>query len=149
LNRFASKDFLAGLMFVTFGVAALWFGRHLAIGTAIRMGPGYVPRALSFILLGLGGFICVLALVSGSEPTKTPRWKPITLVTLGIVAFALLFERLGMLPALVALVGISSVAGQEFKLAEVVGNMVVLTILCIVVFKLGLGMNIAVIQGLW
>jgi hypothetical protein len=149
LNRFASKDFLAGLMFVAFGVAALWFGRHLAIGTAVRMGPGYVPRALSFILLGLGGFICVLALVSGGEPTETPRWKPITLVTLGIVAFALLFERLGMLPALVALVGISSVAGQEFKLAEVVGNMVVLTILCIVVFKLGLGMNIAVIQGLW
>lgn len=149
MNRFASKDFLAGLMFVAFGVAALWFGRHLAIGTAVRMGPGYVPRALSFILLGLGGFICVLALVSDGEPAEAPRWKPITLVTVGIVAFALLFERLGMLPALVALVGISSFAGEELKLGEVIGNMVVLTILCVVVFKLGLGMNISVIQGLW
>lgn len=149
MNRFASKDFLAGLMFVAFGVAALWFGRHLAIGTAVRMGPGYVPRALSFILLGLGGFICVFALVSDGEPAEAPRWKPITLVTVGIVAFALLFERLGMLPALVALVGISSFAGEELKLGEVIGNMVVLTILCVVVFKLGLGMNISVIQGLW
>jgi Tripartite tricarboxylate transporter TctB family len=149
LDRFLSKDFLAGLMFLAFGVAALWFGRHLAIGTAVRMGPGYVPRALSFILLGLGGVISVLALVNGSEPTEAPRWKPITLVSIGIVCFALLFERAGMLPALVALVAISSLAGEEFKLVEVIGNMIVLTILCIVVFKLGLGMNISVIQGVW
>jgi hypothetical protein len=149
LDRFLSKDFLAGLMFLAFGVAALWFGRHLAVGTAVRMGPGYVPRALSFILLGLGGVISVLALVNGSEPTEAPRWKPITLVSIGIVCFALLFERAGMLPALVALVAISSLAGEEFKLVEVIGNMIVLTILCIVVFKLGLGMNISVIQGVW
>jgi putative tricarboxylic transport membrane protein len=54
-----------------------------------------------------------------------------------------------MLPALVALVVISSLGGEEFKLTEVIGNMVVLTILCIIVFKLGLGMNISVIQGVW
>ena len=149
MDRFLSKDFLAGLMFLAFGVAALWFGRHLAVGTAVRMGPGYVPRALSFILLGLGGVISVLALVNGSEPIETPRWKPITLVTIGIICFALLFERAGMAPALVALVAISSLAGEEFKLREVIGNMVVLTILCIIVFKLGLGMNISVIQGVW
>jgi Tripartite tricarboxylate transporter TctB family len=149
LDRFTSKDFLAGLMFLAFGVAALYFGRHLAVGTAVRIGPGYIPRALSFILLGLGGLISVLALVNGSEPVEAPRWKPITLVTIGIVCFALLFERAGMLPALIALVAISSFASEEFKLAEVIGNMVVLTILCVIVFKLGLGMNISVIQGVW
>ncbi len=149
MSRFTTKDFLAGLMFLAFGIAALYFGRHLAVGTAVRMGPGFVPRALSYILLGLGGIICVLALVSGSEPVEAPKWKPITLVTVGIVVFALLFERAGMLPALIALVGISSLASEEFKIMEVLGNMVVLTILCIIVFKLGLGMNISVILGLW
>jgi Tripartite tricarboxylate transporter TctB family len=144
-----TKDFLAGLMFLAFGVAALYFGRHLAVGTGVRMGPGYVPRALAFIMMGLGGIISVLAMVSGSEPVESPKWKPITLVTIGIICFALLFERLGMLPALVALVAISSLANEEFKIGEVLGNMVVLTILCIVVFKLGLGMNISVIEGLW
>ena len=87
--------------------------------------------------------------MSGSEPAEAPKWKPITLVTIGIVCFALLFERAGMLPALVALVAISSLAGEEFKIVEVIGNMVVLTILCVIVFKLGLGMNISVIQGVW
>jgi K+ transporter len=130
-------------------VTALYFGRHLAVGTAVRMGPGFVPRALSFILLGLGGIICVFALVSGSEPVEAPKWKPITLVTIGIIGFALLFERAGMLPALVVLVAISSLANEEFKILEVIGNMVVLTILCVIVFKLGLGMNISVIEGVW
>ena len=85
-----TKDFLAGLMFLAFGLVALYFGRHLAVGTGVRMGPGYVPRALSFILMGLGGIICVFALVSGSEPAEAPKWKPITLVTIGIVFVSLL-----------------------------------------------------------
>ena len=54
MNRLLTKDFLSGLMFVAFGLAALYFGQHLAVGTPVRMGPGYVPRMLSMILLALG-----------------------------------------------------------------------------------------------
>mgnify|MGYP000896398697 CR=1 FL=1 len=104
MSRFLSKDFLSGLMFIAFGLIALYFGQKLALGTTVRMGPGYVPRMLSLILLGLGGLICVVALVTGSEPVERPKWRPITLVTIGIVCFALLFERAGLLPALVVLV---------------------------------------------
>ena len=51
MNRFLSKDFLSGLMFIAFGLAALYFGRKLAMGTAVRMGPGYVPHMLAYICL--------------------------------------------------------------------------------------------------
>jgi len=149
VQRFVTKDFLSGLMFVVFGLAALYFGQHLAVGTPVRMGPGYVPRMLSLILLVLGVLVCIVALVSGSEPVERPKWKPITLITIGIVCFALLFERAGLIPALVVLVTISSLAGEEFKLVEVIGNIVALSILCTVVFKVGLGMNISVVQGIW
>lgn len=149
MSRFLSKDFLSGLMFIAFGLIALYFGQKLALGTTVRMGPGYVPRMLSLILLGLGGLICVVALVTGSEPVERPKWRPITLVTIGIVCFALLFERAGLLPALVVLVLIASLGGDEFKLTEVIGNMVVLAILCTVVFKVGLGMNIYILRGVW
>jgi hypothetical protein len=80
---------------------------------------------------------------------EAPKWKPITMVTIGIVAFALLFESTGLIPALIALILISSLGGEEFKLLEVIGNIVVLTILCIIVFKVGLGMNIYVLRGVW
>lgn len=149
MNRLLTKDFLSGLMFVAFGLAALYFGQRLAVGTPVRMGPGYVPRMLSLILLALGAVVCIVALVSGSEPVERPKWKPITLVTIGIVCFGLLFERAGLIPALIVLVMIASLAGEEFKLIEVIGNIVVLSILCTLVFKVGLGMNISVVQGIW
>jgi hypothetical protein len=149
LNRFLTKDFLSGAMFIVFGLLALYYGQNLAIGTTVRMGPGYVPRMLALIMMGLGAVIVIVALVSGSEPVDKPKWKPITLVTIGIICFALLFERAGLLPALVVLVTIASLGGEEFKLKEVIGNMVVLAIVCTVVFKVGLGMNISIVRGVW
>ncbi|MBN9538981.1 MAG: tripartite tricarboxylate transporter TctB family protein [Reyranella sp.] len=149
MNRFLSKDFLSGLLFIGFGLLALYFGQKLALGTPVRMGPGYVPRMLSLVLLGLGALICIVAAISGGELVEKPKWKPITLVTIGIVCFALLFERAGLLPALVVLILIASLAGEEFKLTEVLGNMVVLAVLCTVVFKVGLGMNVSIVRGIW
>ena len=149
MNRFLSKDFLSGLMFIGFALIALYFGQKLALGTPVRMGPGYVPRMLALIMMSLGAVICVVALVAGGEMVEKPKWKPITLVTIGIVCFALLFERAGLLPALVVLILIASLGGEEFKLKEVIGNIVVLSILCTLVFKVGLGMNITILRGVW
>jgi hypothetical protein len=226
LNRFLSKDFLSGVMFIAFGVTALYFGNHLALGTPVRMGPGYVPHKLACIMLVLGAIIalvplfetatklekeaiwipvgvaavlfvpavhfflplfgspspwltalagdwfqliatalllallllCALLPIFGGaraapgtqvEQVEAPKWKPITMVTIGIICFALLLERTGLVPALIVLVLVASLGGEEFKLVEVIGNIIVLSILCIIVFKVGLGMNIAVIEGVW
>ena len=43
MNRFLSKDFLSGLMFIAFGLVALYFGWHLAVGTSVRMGRATCP----------------------------------------------------------------------------------------------------------
>ena len=149
MNRLLSKDFLSGVMFIAFGLAALWFGRNLALGTSVRMGPGYVPHMLAYILMVLGLIISAFALYGGGELVEAPKWRPITMVTIGIVVFALLFETTGMFPSLVALVLIASLGGDEFKLWEVIVNIIVLTILCVIVFKVGLSMNISVINGVW
>jgi hypothetical protein len=146
LNRFLSKDFLSGLMFIGFGLIALYFGQKLALGTPVRMGPGYVPRMLSLILCGLGVLICIVAIVSGSEPVEKPKWKPITLVTIGIVCFGLLFERAGLIPALIVLVTIASLSGEEFKLTEVIGNIVGAFHALHARLQGRLGMNIYIVQ---
>ena len=149
MSRFLTKDFLAGVMFIAFGLSALWFGRHLATGTPVRMGPGYVPHMLSYILLVLGFLISLFAMIYGGEPVERPKLRPIALVTIGLVVFALLFETTGMFPALAALIVISSLGGDEFKTVEVLANIIVLTVLCVLVFKVGLNMNIDVLRGVW
>ena len=143
------NEFLSGLFVLVIGGICLAAVGDLEIGTAQEMGPGYVPRMLSLVLVGLGILICIVALVSDSDPVEKPKWKPITLVTIGIVCFALLFERAGLIPALIVLILIASLANEEFKLIEVIGNMVALSVLCTLVFKLGLGMNISILRGVW
>jgi hypothetical protein len=151
LNRFLSKDFLSGVMFIAFGAGALYLGRHLAVGTTVRMGPGWVPHALAYVMLALGAIISVTALVTVGEVTEAPKWKPITMVTIGLVAFALLLETstvwpvTGMFPALIALILLASLGGDEFRIIEVVANIVVLTVLSLLVFWVGLRMNIGIL----
>ncbi len=149
MNRFASKDFWSGLMFIGFGLFALIYGSNLAVGTAVRMGPGYVPRMLSYILIGLGLVILVRAVIAPSDSIERFYLRPIVMITIGVVAFALLFETAGMFPALVALIFLSALGGQEFKFVETVLACLVLTAICTVLFKIGLDMNIMVVRGVW
>jgi len=180
LNRFLSKDFLAGLMFLGFGgvayVAAFtdlsrFFGQsRLALGTAVRMGPGYVPQMLAFIMMALGAIIALRAAVASGEPIESGKWKPIVMITLGVVAFGVLLDPAnvpaivswvvsgvprwenpvsGLLPALVAMVFLAALGGDEFKLTETIAMCAVLFIICYVIFKWGLSMNIAMLQGVW
>jgi hypothetical protein len=149
VERLFSKDLWSGLMFAGFGVLALSMGSNLAIGTAIRMGPGYVPRMLSYILIGLGIAIIVRAIIAPAETIERFRWKPITMITIGVLVFAMLFERAGLAPALVCLIFLAALGGQEFKLVETALACVVLILLCICIFKLGLSMNISIIRGVW
>jgi hypothetical protein len=149
VHRLFSKDLWSGLMFAGFGVLALVMGSNLAVGTAVRMGPGYVPRMLSYILIGLGVAIVVRAFIASGDSIERFRWKPTTMITVGVIVFALLFESAGLAPALVCLIFLAALGGEEFKLVETILACVVLILLCIVIFKLGLGMNISIIRGVW
>ena len=83
------------------------------------------------------------------DPVEAPKWKPITMVTIGIVLFALLFERAGLLPSLVVLSldrllgrrGIQAYRGHWQHRG--------LSSLYTLVFKVGLGMNIYIVRGVW
>ncbi len=149
MNRFMSKDFWSGVMFVGFGLFALTYGSNLAVGTAVRMGPGYVPRMLSYILIGLGLVILVRAIITPGDTIERLYLRPIVMITIGVLAFALLFETAGMFPALVALIFLSALGGQEFMFVETVLACLVLRALCTLLFKIGLDMNIMIVRGVW
>src|SRR6266516_3144541 len=69
----ARKDVLAGLLFIVVAVLGLWISRDYPIGTALRMGTGYVPRLLCWLLFGLGPIATIamlLPLTFHLEPTS-------------------------------------------------------------------------------
>src|SRR5437867_8533161 len=97
-HMLARKEVLAGLMFIGVAVLGLWLSRHYPIGTALRMGTGYVPRLLCWILLALGAVILVQGLREPdtghpAEASAPARLWPIVVVTASLVAFALSIEQ--------------------------------------------------------
>jgi putative tricarboxylic transport membrane protein len=147
LHILARKNVLAGLMFIAIAALGLWVSRDYPIGTALRMGTGYVPRLLCWILMGLGAAVAVQGLREKDAPPERTSWRqlvPIVIVTTSLVAFALAIEQVGLVLSILLLVGIGAIAARDIKIWETLIAAVVLILLAYVVFILGLGLTIPV-----
>ena len=133
------KDLCAGLLFMAIGAVVVVVAAGYPIGSAMRMGPGYFPVVLGGILIALGAAIGIRALRTG-EPAALPpfRLRPLLLVTLSILAFALLVERFGLVPAIAAAVLVSCLGGHEFRVREVAALAAILAVASILIFRIGL-----------
>lgn len=141
------KDVLAGLFFMGIGLFGLWASRNYAVGTALNMGTGYMPRLLCWILVALGGLIAGIGAIAGRDAplqTERLRWRPLVFAPLAILVFALSIERLGVIIATVALVAVGALAGRELRTFEVALTAVVLIAFTMGVFIWGLGLTIRI-----
>jgi uncharacterized membrane protein YidH (DUF202 family) len=140
---------LAGLMFMAVAVFALWVSRNYSIGTAVRMGTGYVPRLLAWVLLGLGLLILIQDLWSrtqeqAADADRVSVLRPMLFVTLSILAFALTIERFGLVIATLLLIGIGSLAGPRERPLETLIVAVAMAAAAVGIFIFGLGLTISI-----
>lgn len=135
------KDLCAGLLFVAIGAVVVFVASGYPIGSAMRMGPGYFPVLLGGILVVLGAAIGGHALWTGDPAPLPPvRLRPLLLVTLSILVFALMLERFGLVPAIAATVLASCLGGHEFRWLEVAVLAAILAAASVLIFHLGLGL---------
>jgi putative tricarboxylic transport membrane protein len=149
LRMLLRKDALTGLMLMAFAALGLWLSRDYPMGTTLRMGTGYVPRLLCWVLLALGGLILVQGLLASvprqeSSPGAAATWRPVIFVTASLVAFGLSLERLGLVVAITLLIGVGALAARGLRLVETIAAAVVLIVLSWAIFILGLGITIPV-----
>jgi uncharacterized membrane protein len=142
-----NRDFLAGLLFVVLGGLAVALARDYPIGSTMRMGPGYFPTALGGILLLFGVYVLLRGVRSGDEVKGEWGYRPLALITLSIVLFGFLLDRVGMVPAIVATLFAAAAAGREFRLKEVLLLAVVMTAFSVVVFSYGLKLPYPLLGG--
>jgi putative tricarboxylic transport membrane protein len=144
-----NKRFLSGLMFLGIGAVAIYMAQNYPMGSALRMGPGYFPIVLGGIM-GLFGIYEMILGMMKPDPVKG-NWSLRALVILPVAAviFGILMERAGFIPALIVLVFIASLAGDEFKFIEVALLAVGLTILSVGLFIYGLGLPYPLIHGMY
>jgi len=141
------KNVLAGLLFMAIAVLGLWLSREYPIGTALRMGTGYVPRLLCWVLLALGACVLVQGLregPGGQDAGADFGWRPLVLVTASIALFGLSVERLGLVVAILLLAGVSAYATRGRSLLETILAALVLIALSWGIFIFALQLTIRV-----
>lgn len=132
------RDIVAGTLFVLIGACALIFGRGYPVGSAMRMGPGYFPMVLGWLLIALGALVGLRAARQSDWQPVAWSWRPLAWISASIVLFGFLMPRLGLAPALAALFPLAAAAGREFRFREVLILTVVMIAFAGGVFVYGL-----------
>ena len=147
--RFARnpKDFLAGLLFIVVGTAAIVLATNYTLGTAARMGPGYFPRILGILMIALGAILALRALRHSGPPLPGWKWRPVLIVLGSVIVFGLIVTRVGLVFSTVLLVVMASAASHEFRPKEAVISGLLLAALTVGVFVIGLRLQIGIWPG--
>jgi hypothetical protein len=138
------KDLFAGLLFIAFGAAAIAIGSNYPFGSSARMGPGYFPRVLGILLIGLGAVIALRGLKLKGTPIAVGSLKPLVIVLGSIVLFGLLSPHIGLVLASILLIVSASAASSEFRWKEALLSGIVLAAGAVMVFIWGLGLQFSV-----
>jgi len=143
LPRITNKrDFLAGLMFTTVGVAALAIASTYRMGTPVRMGPGFFPIVLTGLLVLLGVAIMASAVRSGEVASPRLVWRPLVVVTGVVALFAFLINTAGLALTTVVVLVASRLARPGYPWMETLALAVATTIVTALVFHYGLGLQL-------
>lgn len=142
------QDLGAAILFIVMGCVCLWFGRDYRYGTLARMGPGFFPLTLSWLLIGFGIVIGGLAFSFGEGPkiAKT-NWRGLMTVIVAIILFGLLINNAGLLIAAFVVPLIAAFATTEVRRKEALILSALVSVACVVVFVYGLRQPIPVFFG--
>ena len=145
MNIKSQKDFFSGLMFMVVGVAFAWGATTYSVGTGARMGPGYFPLVLGVLLGLLGAVITFKSMVVETEDGEKIgawAWRPLFFIIAANLVFGVMLGGLpiakipamGLIVGIYALTFIASLAGEEFKLKQVIVLATVLAIMSYLAF---------------
>jgi len=137
-----TTDLLTGLLFLALGGFVIVYGSRYAMGSAMRMGPGYFPFLTSICLMLLGLVLVVRSRFRGGKTIGTLALRPLFVVLFATLAFGFLIERAGFLLASIVLAFTSRFADRGFRFGEVAALALFLTALIAAIFRYGLGLPI-------
>jgi hypothetical protein len=139
------RDMLAGMLFLIVGVAVILITSQYDFGTPRRMGPGFFPVGLGGVLCGLAVLIMLQSLIGRPEqmePLTAQSLRAAFLVLVGTLLYGLLVRRLGMIPSIMIMVLLGSLAMKGYGWKAAILTAVILTAGSVLIFVWLLGQPI-------
>lgn len=136
---------IGGAIILLLGAYLVVEGFHYSIGTVTRMGPGFFPVCVGIVLIVLGIFVAIEGRALNTEFPKLNIRAFIGVVG-GMIAWALLAEPFGLLPATVALVALAGLAEVPYRALSVILTIAILSIGGWLLFILGLHLPLSFVK---
>ncbi len=154
--RISLDDVVAGALFVVMGLGFAIGALGYELGTAVKMGPGYVPFVLGAALTVLGAALVVTGLLrrdrSEDDEAAGARgdvpWRAIVLITAAVLIFGAGIELLGIVPILLVTTFVAAIADRRTSLRDAALIAIGLTVLCVLVFVVLLQLRLPLL-GPW
>jgi hypothetical protein len=143
----ALRDRIGGGVLVLIGVYVVAASLEYRLGTLARMGPGMLPMALGVLLVLFGILIALFVEPEPDEALPAFQWRPLVTILAAVLAFALLAEPAGLIPATAALVFVSGAADPKHTLKGLSCLFLALTVFVWLVFVQAIGIPFQLISG--
>lgn len=145
LNR-DLRDILAGIFVSIVGLFFALVGTNYNFGTASRMGPGYMPVVLGWILFILGILIMLPAFFRKGERIEV-HWDSLLAATVSLVVFAFILNTLGVFLSTIISVLIASVPKRmHFGIRGIIA--ISIAVITSMIFIAGLEMSVSLFPTL-
>jgi len=142
------KDFWPGIIYMAFGISALFIARDYKIGTALKMGPAYFPVMISGLLVLVGIISVVRSFIKDGSPVGRFTLKGLFIIAASTLFFGFILRGAGLIIALPVFVVSSFYASRWFNWRHSIMLAVGITAFCSIVFLKGLGVPIPLV-GSW
>lgn len=140
------RDTLGGLILIVGGTLFAGYSwTHYNMGTLRQMGPGLFPTSLGVILALFGVAILIGGLLQRQELPEF-RIRPTAFVLIAVAIFALTIRPFGIVPAIMATTFAAAMADEKFRPKSTLFVGAGLVVTAYVVFKVGLGLSLAVLR---
>lgn len=119
------REYGLGLIYLILGAVGLIGGLSYPLGTFSRMGPGYLPVAISVIILGFAAvsFVRGYTKAEAIRPAiGTNSWRQARSILLLMTAMAIFVvgcRSVGLFPTVAALMFVGAIASVNFRLSPV------------------------------
>lgn len=137
-------DIVGGLVLICLGlVFSAYAATHYDIGTIRRMGPGMFPTILGVALAIFGAAQIVPALRRAGNKPDIRVWTPIfVLGACGV--FALMLRSCGLIPAVITLTVVASLAELEIRPLRMAAISAILCLASWLIFVVAFGLNVPI-----
>ena len=144
MPRVLNSEVLSGLFLAGLGLIGILAVGSADIGTLNDMGPGYLPRTISWIVTVCGFVMAAFGLLRGGPAMEDLHWKPMALISLATAAFGLAIDQLGMVIAVVVSTVLAALASRESRWRETVLLAAGIALGAVLVFVMGLKLPVPI-----